>query len=168
MAYKIEMYVGDKTTAAKLDRMAINLLDFSSAFANIGQSFREQIETQFANRGFLPGVSGPWKPLDPTTITAKGSDKPLIRYDNLKWSYTHTYNPFNIHDSGKQRAKFGTFFRGRNGNNKFVPIAIYHQMGTRSKFGRVHVPARPITLGNNVLDEQIVDAIVDRIFEGTF
>lgn len=157
---RYEVYVrGAGKAARNLNTLANNLLSFESAFEDIGEAFREQVETQFDLRGALPGIRGPWKPLSPTTVRLRGgSSQPLFRKGGLKASYLG--GPRNIHDVGPKSARFGSGHKAKSNKGKLVPTAIFHQSGTRN------MSERPVVLGNKYLDEDILDAFSNHLFRG--
>lgn len=154
--------VGADNAAAHLRLMEKNLLSFNRAFEDIGTNFREQVAEQFAARGSLPGVRGiNWAPLAPRTIALrKGGNRQLVRTGALMNSYITPGAPSNISNISNDKARFGSSNRKLNGSHKMKPIARFHQEGTR------RMTARPVVLWSRPLDEAIVDAFADHIFDG--
>lgn len=155
---KYEVYVrGAGQAAGNLNRLANNMFSFEPAFSDIGEYFREQVETQFDLRGALPGIRGPWKPLRPLTIKLRGgSSQPLVRKGALKASWLG--GPRHVSDIGPRSARFGTGHKAKPNKGNLQPTAVYHQVGTRK------MAARPVVLGNKYLDEDILDAFTDQLF----
>jgi hypothetical protein len=130
------------------------------AFETAGGRFRSQVEAQFALGGALPGVSGPWRKLSPFTRSQKGSGRILIDRSLLLQSYTDSRAKGNITEISNDRGRFGSAFKTRSEKGKIIPVVKFHQEGT------IHMPERPIVLGNRFLDEEIVDVFVDHLFKG--
>ena len=151
--------IGADKAARNLNMMANNMLSFQGAFEDIGEYFRDQVETQFDLRGALPGIRGPWRPLSKTTIRLRGgSSQPLVRWGALKASWTGSGRT--IGEVGPKTAKFGSAHKAKSNKGKIVPTAVFHQTGTR------HMPERPVVLGNKYLDEDILQAFSDHLFRG--
>lgn len=148
--------VGARTAAFHLRTVSAQLLDLSHAFEEIGSFYRGQIRTQFASRGALIGVSGPWEPLAYETTYYKKEHKgqPLVYSGELLNSWTNRMDPYNVTDIAPQKAQFGT-------SN---PLAHFHQFGTSGKDEKRHIPPRPVVMGNNVLDHYIVYSIGKQLF----
>jgi hypothetical protein len=146
---------GAGKAAQNLRGVNANLVDLSSAFEQIGGFYRKQVLAQFQEHGFVPGESGPWVPLSNNTVEKKDRNKlsPLMEYKELQRSLTVTDARFNIAEIDMHKAKFGT-------ND---PVAIFHQGGTDNG-GKLHVPERPIVLGNKILDVYIAFAISKQLF----
>jgi hypothetical protein len=156
--------INGKRAEMNLRRLSFGMRYIAPAFDTIGGRFRSQVEAQFALGGALPGVSGPWAPLSPFTRSMKGSGRILIDRTLLLQSYTDTRAAGNINDISNDRARFGSGFKTRNEKGKRIPVAKFHQEGTEVN-GRLHMPARPVILGNRFLDEEICDAFVDHLFK---
>lgn len=147
--------IGAKEAADHLNTLAAQLLDFSDAYEAIGGFYHGQVLAQFEAHGYVPGVFGPWVPLSVNTIDHKSRNKfePLVEYEQLEDSLTRDMSMYSIHEVLPMSARFGTS----------DPVAKFHQGGTRQN-GQQHDPARPIVLGNAILDEYIVTAISNHLF----
>jgi hypothetical protein len=153
--------VGAAKAARNFRELGFNLVDFGDAFEQIGVDFRDQVRRQFEGRGAFGGIRGPWAPLSPTTIRLRGgSNHQLVHHRNLIRSYANVADPQNISRIRMKTAQFGSSFRGVSRRGRLVPLAGWHQTGTRK------MPERPVVLGNRFLDEQILDAFSDQLFDG--
>lgn len=147
--------IGAKEAANHLYTLAEQLTNFSDAYESIGGFYRKQVLAQFEAHGYVPGVYGPWVPLSINTVEHKSRNKfePLVEYEQLEDSLTRDVSMYSIHEILPMSARFGTS----------DPVAKFHQGGT-TEHGEPHDPARPIVLGNAILDEYIVTAIANHLF----
>jgi len=153
--------VGARTASNQLERIIARTYHFGPAFDDIGEFYRGQLRRQFLSSGALSGLSRRWMPLKRYTIDRKqGRSRILYDHGGLLKSYTHEGMPFNISESHRMTAKFGSWYKSISDAGKIVPVAVYHQMGTRN------MAARPVIQANRALLDKIGDEIIDHLFSG--
>jgi len=155
--------IGAKSASRQLGRINARTHHFGQAFDDIGDYYRGQLRRQFLSSGALSGVSRKWLPLKRQTIESKnGRSRVLYDHGGLFKSYTRETAPFNISESGRYSAKFGSWYKALNNSKtrRLVPAAVYHQMGTRN------MVSRPVIQVNPQLLDKIGDEIVDHLFSG--
>ena len=130
----VEITVGD-TRAAKRKFMAMKrrVQTPDRAWKRVGIYMSRELNKQFSTRGANFGT--PWRPLAASTLIEKRrlgfTPAPLVRTGRLKRGFTQ--RPMDIYETRGMVARFGS-------SN---PIAGYQHHGTK-RFGRQHIPARPI------------------------
>jgi hypothetical protein len=155
--------VGAATASRQLGRVTARTQHFGRAFDDIGEYYRGQLRRQFLSSGLLSGMSRRWRPLARETIEAKkGRNRILYDHGGLFKSYVRESAPFNISESNRYSARFGSWYMALNNSRtkRLVPAAVYHQMGTR------HMSARPVIQVNTQLLDKIGDEMIDHLFSG--
>ena len=123
---------------ARVEAMEERLRDFLPIWARVQQAWAAQNRRAFdSGGGGLP--EGPWRPLKASTVRSKrgGGARPLVGKGQLEASYAQPGAPASIFEPSAMGLRLGSS----------VPHAAFHQDGTRD------IPARPVGLGEELLDE---------------
>lgn len=151
----VEVTLGDTRSAKrKLEGMKRRTQVPDRAWKKVGIYMSREMHKQFSTRGANFGT--PWRPLAESTLREKRrlgfTPAPLVRTGRLKRGFTQ--RPMDIFETRGKIAKFGSSY----------PIAAYQHFGTR-RFGRQHIPARPILKVTFKMRKDVRD-IIARFIQG--
>lgn len=134
---------GDKALIRKLNRLISNAKDPTAIHKKMALSMIKPVNDQFTQEG--KRFNTPWLPLNPKTVKYRRSGSSRI----LQNTGRHLKKSLN-HKGDRRSARVGFS----------SPLAPYHQFGTKSKRGRLHIPARPMLPEGGNLDKVVREVVL--------